>query len=54
MVVASATEAWSTEITGGVEAPCMARCVLTEMLGDTTPNAANSRIARQLAVHGIQ
>src|SRR5438093_780465 len=37
MTVASATDAWSTEITGGVEAPCMARCALSEMLGDTTP-----------------
>jgi anti-sigma regulatory factor (Ser/Thr protein kinase) len=39
MVVASATEAWSTEIPGGVEAACTARELLTEMFGDTTPDA---------------
>jgi anti-sigma regulatory factor (Ser/Thr protein kinase) len=37
MVVASATGAWCTEIPGGIEAPCTAREVLTEVLGDTTP-----------------
>jgi anti-sigma regulatory factor (Ser/Thr protein kinase) len=39
MVVANATEAWCTEIPGGVEAACTARELLTEMFGDTTPDA---------------
>jgi anti-sigma regulatory factor (Ser/Thr protein kinase) len=38
MVVASASEAWSTKIPGGVEAACTARELLTEMFGDTTPD----------------
>ena len=33
MVVASATNAWSTEIPGGVEAACTARDALTETYG---------------------
>ena len=37
MVVASATEAWCTEIPGGVDAACTARELLTEMFGDTMP-----------------
>jgi anti-sigma regulatory factor (Ser/Thr protein kinase) len=37
MLVATATEAWTAEIAGGVEAACTARCLLTEMYGDTTP-----------------
>ena len=37
MVVTSATDAWCTEIPGGVEAACTARELLTEMYGDTTP-----------------
>jgi anti-sigma regulatory factor (Ser/Thr protein kinase) len=36
MVVDSATEAWCTEITGGVEAACVARELLTDRLGDAT------------------
>ena len=39
MVVASATEAWCSQIPGGVEAACTARELLTEMFGDTTPDA---------------
>jgi anti-sigma regulatory factor (Ser/Thr protein kinase) len=39
MVVASSTEAWCAEIPGGVEAACTARELLTEMFGDTTPDA---------------
>jgi len=37
MVVASATEAWCTEIPGGVEAACTAREVLSETFGGTAP-----------------
>jgi anti-sigma regulatory factor (Ser/Thr protein kinase) len=36
MVAATATETWCTEITGGVEAACTARELLTEMLGGST------------------
>jgi anti-sigma regulatory factor (Ser/Thr protein kinase) len=39
MVVTSATDAWCTEIAGGVEAACTARELLTEMYGGTTPEA---------------
>jgi anti-sigma regulatory factor (Ser/Thr protein kinase) len=39
MIVATATEAWCTEIPGGVEAACTARELLTEMFGETTPDA---------------
>src|SRR3954466_7560850 len=39
MVVASATEAWCTEIPGGVEAACTARELLTEMFGETPRDA---------------
>jgi anti-sigma regulatory factor (Ser/Thr protein kinase) len=38
MVVASATEAWCTEIPGGVEAAWTARELLTETFGDTVPD----------------
>jgi anti-sigma regulatory factor (Ser/Thr protein kinase) len=37
MVVTSATEAWCTEIPGGVDAACTARELLTEMFADTMP-----------------
>jgi anti-sigma regulatory factor (Ser/Thr protein kinase) len=37
MVVTSATEAWCTEIPGGVEAACIARELLSEMFADTMP-----------------
>jgi anti-sigma regulatory factor (Ser/Thr protein kinase) len=40
MVVATATDAWCTEIAGGVEAACTARELLTEMLGGTMPEPA--------------
>ncbi|MEA2468302.1 MAG: hypothetical protein QOJ57_2428 [Thermoleophilaceae bacterium] len=36
MPVETATEAWCTEIVGGVEAPCVVRELLTDRLGDTT------------------
>ena len=39
MVVASATEAWCTQIPGGVEAAGTARELLSEMFGHTTPDA---------------
>jgi anti-sigma regulatory factor (Ser/Thr protein kinase) len=39
MVVTSATDAWRTQIPGGVEAACTARELLTEMYGDATPDA---------------
>jgi anti-sigma regulatory factor (Ser/Thr protein kinase) len=40
MVVASATEAWCTEIPGGVEAACTARELLSEMFAGTMPEEA--------------
>ncbi|MEA2432196.1 MAG: hypothetical protein QOI19_2669 [Thermoleophilaceae bacterium] len=40
MVAATATNAWCTEIAGGVEAACTARELLTEMLGDAMPEPA--------------
>src|SRR4051812_17349065 len=39
MVATRATEAWRTEIPGGVEAACTARELLTEMYGGTTPQS---------------
>jgi anti-sigma regulatory factor (Ser/Thr protein kinase) len=40
MVVASTTEAWCTEIPGGVEAAWTARELLSEMFADTLPEPA--------------
>lgn len=39
MVVASATEAWCTEIHGGVEAACTARELLSEMFAEKMAEA---------------
>jgi anti-sigma regulatory factor (Ser/Thr protein kinase) len=39
MVVTTATEAWWTELPGGVEAACTARELLSEMFGETVPEA---------------
>jgi serine/threonine-protein kinase RsbW len=36
MVTETATDAWCTEIAGGVDAPCAARELLTARLGETT------------------
>jgi anti-sigma regulatory factor (Ser/Thr protein kinase) len=38
MTVANAVEGWSTEIAGGVEAAWAARELLTDRLGDATPD----------------
>jgi anti-sigma regulatory factor (Ser/Thr protein kinase) len=37
MVVVSAVDTWNTEIAGGAEAPFAARELLTDRLGDSTP-----------------
>ena len=39
MAVASALDVWSTEIAGGSEAPLAARELLTDRLGESTPEA---------------